>query len=47
VLDPEPEPEPVAEVVTEQEEGLSPEVLGEEIDAELEAAEDIPKDEDF
>lgn len=47
VLDPEPEPEPVAEVVTEQEEELSPEVLGEEIDAELEAAEDIPKDEDF
>jgi len=45
VLD--PEPEPVAEVVTEQEEEFSPEVLGEEIDAELEAAEDIPKDEDF
>ncbi|MEA2034981.1 MAG: 30S ribosomal protein S3 [Euryarchaeota archaeon] len=45
--EPEPEPEPVAEVVTEEEEGFSPEVLGEEIDAELEATEDIPKDEDF
>ncbi len=47
VFDPEPEPEPVADVVTEQEEELSPEVLGEEIDAELEATEDLPKEEDF